>query len=631
MAQKLQLKRSSTASAVPTTGQLDLGEIAINTYDGKMYIKKDNGTASIVEITNAQELGTVDITTPALYDLLQYDGTKWVNQKFVTQESGHYIRQVYPPGTGATLALNGAGNVTGTFYYLFSYKMADGSHTAISAFGATITTSSNKVLISNIPVSSDPKVTARIIYRQQTNSTTVYKVDEIADNTTTTYVDDILQANLTTTDTERNGTQAESRGFIGVENYDGTKKSILNAGPNTTANLYFGFDSIPNTSSAYYNTAFGNETLPILSTGTGNTAMGTRALYRSTSLAFCTAIGLKAGQNITTASACIAIGVNALGPENSNYITGGSNIGIGYFSLSGNLTSGNNNIGIGSYANRYVNTGNYNIAIGRDALTGPTAGAAYSNQIFIGWRAGYGTSMTATSTNNVGIGVEALRSLTDGASNTAYGYFSGYSLTTGNNNNLTGYRAGYSLTTGSNNSYIGHYAGNASGTSTSNSTGIGPYANAEFNGEMAFSNGYASAVNDTKISMYPAWTQTTDATSTEIGVGGIAVAAPTDYIALTNDSTYMFNIDLIARNTGADDESAAWNVQFAIRRGTDASTTALIGSVTKTVIGKDTNASTWDVAVTADTTNGRPAIAVTGEASKTIRWVATIRSTKVTG
>ena len=47
MAQTIKLKRSSTQSAVPTTAQLVLGEVAINTYDGKMYIKKDDGNTSI--------------------------------------------------------------------------------------------------------------------------------------------------------------------------------------------------------------------------------------------------------------------------------------------------------------------------------------------------------------------------------------------------------------------------------------------------------------------------------------------------------------------------------------------------------------------------------------------------------
>ncbi len=54
MANTIQLKRSSVASKVPTTSDLALGEIAINTYDGKMYIKKDNGAASIVQIGAAE-------------------------------------------------------------------------------------------------------------------------------------------------------------------------------------------------------------------------------------------------------------------------------------------------------------------------------------------------------------------------------------------------------------------------------------------------------------------------------------------------------------------------------------------------------------------------------------------------
>jgi hypothetical protein len=50
MANKIQVKRSAVSGKVPTTTDLDLGEIAINTYDGKLYIKKDTGMPSIVEI-----------------------------------------------------------------------------------------------------------------------------------------------------------------------------------------------------------------------------------------------------------------------------------------------------------------------------------------------------------------------------------------------------------------------------------------------------------------------------------------------------------------------------------------------------------------------------------------------------
>lgn len=50
MAQTIKLKRSATQGAVPSTTQLALGEIAINTYDGKLFIKRDSGTESVVEI-----------------------------------------------------------------------------------------------------------------------------------------------------------------------------------------------------------------------------------------------------------------------------------------------------------------------------------------------------------------------------------------------------------------------------------------------------------------------------------------------------------------------------------------------------------------------------------------------------
>ena len=50
MAVKIELKRSAVPGRVPTTSSLNLGELALNTYDGKVYLKKDNGTASVIEL-----------------------------------------------------------------------------------------------------------------------------------------------------------------------------------------------------------------------------------------------------------------------------------------------------------------------------------------------------------------------------------------------------------------------------------------------------------------------------------------------------------------------------------------------------------------------------------------------------
>ena len=50
MASIIRMKRSSVATKVPTTAQLDLGELAINTRDGKLFLKRADGTEPIVDV-----------------------------------------------------------------------------------------------------------------------------------------------------------------------------------------------------------------------------------------------------------------------------------------------------------------------------------------------------------------------------------------------------------------------------------------------------------------------------------------------------------------------------------------------------------------------------------------------------
>ena len=50
MANTVKIKRSAVPSKAPLVADLDLGELALNTYDGKLYTRKDNGVASVVEI-----------------------------------------------------------------------------------------------------------------------------------------------------------------------------------------------------------------------------------------------------------------------------------------------------------------------------------------------------------------------------------------------------------------------------------------------------------------------------------------------------------------------------------------------------------------------------------------------------
>ena len=51
MANKIIIKRTSTPDKEPLVGDIDLGELAINTYGGRLYAKKNDGSASIVDLT----------------------------------------------------------------------------------------------------------------------------------------------------------------------------------------------------------------------------------------------------------------------------------------------------------------------------------------------------------------------------------------------------------------------------------------------------------------------------------------------------------------------------------------------------------------------------------------------------
>ena len=59
---RIKLKRSAVENKIPTSSDLELGEVAINTHDGKMFIKQDaDGTISI------REIGRPDIADNVLY------------------------------------------------------------------------------------------------------------------------------------------------------------------------------------------------------------------------------------------------------------------------------------------------------------------------------------------------------------------------------------------------------------------------------------------------------------------------------------------------------------------------------------------------------------------------------------
>ena len=63
MASTIQLKRSALSGKVPDTGSLNLGELALNTYDGKIFFRRSGSTDTVQEVitTNTTNTGSINI------------------------------------------------------------------------------------------------------------------------------------------------------------------------------------------------------------------------------------------------------------------------------------------------------------------------------------------------------------------------------------------------------------------------------------------------------------------------------------------------------------------------------------------------------------------------------------------
>lgn len=94
---------------------------------------------------------------------------------------------------------------------------------------------------------------------------------------------------------------------------------------------------------------------------------------------------------------------------------------------------------------------------------------------------------------------------------------------------------------------------------------------------------------------------------------------------LPNNSSFIVKGVVNARQASTGD-AKSWEFTAHIKRGANAAATAMVAAASVTSIAADAGAAAWAVAVTANTTTGCLSITATGEASKTIKWVADIYS-----
>lgn len=161
-------------------------------------------------------------------------------------------------------------------------------------------------------------------------------------------------------------------------------------------------------------------------------------------------------------------------------------------------------------------------------------------------------------------------------------------------------------------------SGAATGTGTP-----GEIRNITTDGNWAYANGNFSAFGDAVTRTRILRNTTTNNTTTELFLDGTS-----SRIVLPNNSAYTFDILVVARRTDATGGRAGYRFVGVISKDGTAGSTTFTGTPSKTLIGETDGV--WDAAVVADTTNGALVVRVNGQNAKTIRWVATVRTTEVT-
>jgi len=122
--------------------------------------------------------------------------------------------------------------------------------------------------------------------------------------------------------------------------------------------------------------------------------------------------------------------------------------------------------------------------------------------------------------------------------------------------------------------------------------------------------------------MYYGAVTTTSATQTDVAVGS------SGGLVIASNVSLAFTVQVVGRRTDVGGEqSAAYLITGLIVN--DGGTTRMVGTPVVTVLGEDNSA--WDCTVSADDTNDKLRVLVTGAASTTIAWRATVRATYSNG
>jgi hypothetical protein len=386
--------------------------------------------------------------------------------------------------------------------------------------------------------------------------------------------------------------------FIG-----GGNANAINSGTILVYTAIVGGNS--NTANGFYNFIGGGFT----NSGTSITAVTTQSATMNATTAVTLSgsnANIKVGQYISGTSIGSDTYVAAISGTSltlSKVATGSSTSTLSFYTPHGVVVGGGNNQATGSYS--FIGGGgDAGTAANRNTASGAWSTVAGGRQ---NTASGIGSFIGGGGTDGTFIG-----------GNTASSSFS--TVAGGFSNGASGFG-----------SFIGGGQGNSANGTNSVLTGGAFGTTRLITGNQtspACNQPIASAQGVSQSSLLVLGIQTTDATATILRSDPSA-AGTTNQVILPNNSAYFFRGEVVSGVTGGGN-TKGWTIEGVIKRGANAASTTLVGTPTVTSSFADAGASTWDIAVTADTTNGGLRVTFTGQAATTIRTVAQIRTTEMT-
>jgi hypothetical protein len=144
MANKIIIKRASTTGKVPLVTDLDLGELAINTYDGRLFAKKNDGSAAIIDLKQNDPVRVLgDASSTYAWDQNTYTSNVTMTLNSVNSNVGTYGGKVAGIIEIPVVTVNSKGLVTSVTTTTYSAAgdlgtMASQDANAVAITGGTI-------------------------------------------------------------------------------------------------------------------------------------------------------------------------------------------------------------------------------------------------------------------------------------------------------------------------------------------------------------------------------------------------------------------------------------------------------------------------------------------------------------